>query len=104
MALLDLNLPPADTVRWSPRRKASVVNGVRSGAISLDEACQRYQLSADEFLAWQRAVEGHGVGALRVTRLQYYRDASAADGRALRARRGLLKWGNNASAIAAAPA
>jgi hypothetical protein len=89
MALLDLNLPPGDTVRWSQHRKASVVNGVRNGALSLDEACQRYQLSADEFLAWQRAVDGHGVGALRVTRLQFYRDASASDGRALRARRGL---------------
>ena len=89
MALLDLNLPPGDTVRWSPHRKASVVNGVRNGALSLDEACQRYQLSADEFLAWQRAVDGHGIGALRVTRLQFYRDASAPDGRALRARRGL---------------
>src|SRR5271169_1231691 len=76
MALLGLDLPPADTVRWSPQRKASVVNGVCNGAISLDEACQRYQLSADEFLAWQRAVEGHGIGALRVTRLQYYRDGN----------------------------
>jgi hypothetical protein len=103
MELLGLDLPPADTVRWSPHRKASVVIGVRSGAISLDEACQRYQLSADEFLAWQRAVEGHGVGALRVTRLQYYRDPSASDGRALRARRGLLKWGNDASRIPASP-
>jgi hypothetical protein len=43
-------LPPGDTVRWSPHRKAKVVNGVRNGALSLDEACQRYQLSADEFL------------------------------------------------------
>ena len=103
MALLGLDLPPADTVRWSPHRKASVVNGVRTGMISLDEACQRYRLSADEFLAWQRAVEGHGVGALRVTRLQYYREASVADGRALRARRGPLKWGNDGIAIAASP-
>ena len=49
----DLDLPPSDTVRWSPRRKASVVRGVRCGAISLEEACQRYRLSAEEFLAWQ---------------------------------------------------
>jgi transposase-like protein len=70
----DLDLPPSDTVRWSPRRKASVVRGVRSGAISLDEACRRYQLSAEEFQAWQEALETHGVGALRVTRSQYYRD------------------------------
>jgi len=72
----DLDLPPSDTVRWSPRRKASVVRGVRSGAISLEEACRRYQLSAEEFLAWQEAIEAHGIGALRVTRSQYYRDAA----------------------------
>jgi transposase-like protein len=71
----DLDLPPSDTVRWSPRRKASVVRGVRSGAISLDEACRRYQLSAEEFQAWQEAIEAHGIEALRVTRSQYYRNA-----------------------------
>lgn len=70
------DLPPGDTVRWSPHRKASVVYGVRNGAISLDEACRRYQLSAEEFLAWQQAVATHGLGALRVTRLQHYRNAS----------------------------
>jgi len=74
MSLLCLDLPPADTVRWSPQLKALVVSGICNGVISLDEACQRYQLLADEFLAWQRAVEGHGIGALRVTRIQYYRD------------------------------
>ena len=73
MALLDLNVPPGDTVRWSPHRKASVVNGGRSGAISLDEACRRYQLAGDEFSAWQAALETHGIGALRVTRSQLYR-------------------------------
>jgi transposase-like protein len=72
----DLDLPPSDTVRWSPRRKASVVRGVRSGAISLEEACRRYQLSAEELQAWQEALETHGIGALRVTRSQYYRDAA----------------------------
>jgi hypothetical protein len=73
----DLDLPPSDTVRWTPYRKASVVRGVRSGAISLDEACRRYQLSAEEFLAWQEAIEAHGIGALHVTRSQFYRDAPA---------------------------
>jgi hypothetical protein len=71
----DLDLPPSDTVRWSPRRKASVVRGVRSGAISLEEACQRYRLSVEEFLAWQEAIEAHGIAALHVTRLQHYRAA-----------------------------
>jgi Protein of unknown function (DUF1153) len=47
---------------------------VRDGRISLEEACRRYELSAEEFLAWQRAIEIYGVGALRITRLQIYRD------------------------------
>ena len=69
-----LDLPPPDTKRWVARRKAVVVHAVRSGAISLQEACRRYKLSVEEFLAWQRAIERHGVPGLRVTRLQIYRD------------------------------
>ena len=56
------------------RRKAVVVHAVRTGSISLQEACRRYHLSVEEFLAWQRAIELHGVPGLRVTRLQIYRD------------------------------
>ena len=73
-----LELPPPDTKRWVARRKAVVVDAVRSGAISLEEACRRYELSVEEFLAWQRAIESHGVAGLRVTRLQIYRDAPPA--------------------------
>src|SRR5204863_9731829 len=69
-----VDLPPPDTKRWVARRKAVVVNAVRSGAISLEEVCRRYELSVEEFLAWQRAIETHGVAGLRVTRLQIYRD------------------------------
>jgi transposase-like protein len=69
-----LGLPPADTKRWVARRKASVVAAVCSGALSAQEACRRYRLSLEELLAWQRAVERHGIPGLRVTRLQLYRD------------------------------
>jgi hypothetical protein len=68
-------LPAADTKRWVARRKAVIVSAVRNGSLSLDEACRRYQLSVEEFHAWQRAIEAHGVAGLRVTRLQIYRDA-----------------------------
>ncbi len=68
-------LPAPDTKRWVARRKAVVVNAVRNGALTIDEACQRYQLSVEEFYAWQKAIEAHGVAGLRVTRLQIYRDA-----------------------------
>src|ERR1700758_964506 len=69
-----IDLPPPDTKRWVARRKAVVVNAVRSGSISLEEVCRRYELSVEEFLAWQRAIDTHGVAGLRVTRLQIYRD------------------------------
>jgi hypothetical protein len=69
-----VDLPPPDTKRWVARRKAVIVDAVRSGAISLEEVCRRYELSVEEFAGWQRAIDAHGVAGLRVTRLQIYRD------------------------------
>ena len=69
-----IDLPPPDTKRWVARRKAAVVTAVRSGAIDLEEACRRYELSEEEFLAWERGIENHGVPGLRSTRLQIYYD------------------------------
>src|SRR3984893_333206 len=70
----DVDLPPPDTKPGVPGRRGVIVDAVRSGAISLEEACRRYELSVEEFAAWQRAIEAHGVAGLRVTRLQIYRD------------------------------
>jgi hypothetical protein len=66
-------LPPSDTTRWTPRRKAEIVAAVHSGLISLDEACRRYKLASDEFGSWQRLFEKDGVAGLRLTRLHDYR-------------------------------
>lgn len=70
------DLPPPNTGRWVIRRKAEVVAAVRSGVISLEEACNRYTLSIEEFLSWQRLIDSHGLAGLRVTRLQDYRSGS----------------------------
>ncbi len=67
------NLPAASTKRWVIRRKAQVVSAVRKGVLSLEEACGRYMLTADEFAAWERAIDKHGLAGLRTTRLQHYR-------------------------------
>jgi len=67
------DLPPADTKRWVTARKAKVVNAVRSGIISLEEACRRYALSVEEFVTWQSLLDQHGVAALRVTRANQFR-------------------------------
>jgi hypothetical protein len=73
---IETELPSPDTKRWVVRRKAVVVDAVRRGRISLDEACRRYNLSVEEFRAWERAIDSHGVPGLRVTRLQIYRNTS----------------------------
>jgi hypothetical protein len=69
-----IELPPPDTKRCVVRRKAAVVLAVRIGMISFEEACLRYDLSVEEFLAWHRTVERHGIYGLRATKLQIYRD------------------------------
>jgi hypothetical protein len=66
-------LPAPDTVRWVARRKAELVSAVKGGLLSLEDACDRYQLTVEEFLSWQRQVDRHGISGLRVTRLQSYR-------------------------------
>lgn len=68
-----VELPPVNTKRWTIRRKAAVVTAVAAGEISREEVCRRYQISEEEFLAWQRAYETYGLPGLRSTRLQQYR-------------------------------
>ena len=67
------DLPPPNTQRWVIRRKAEVVAAVRGGLLSLDEACDRYSLTNEEFLAWQASIDKHGLAGLRTTRIQQYR-------------------------------
>jgi EAL domain-containing protein (putative c-di-GMP-specific phosphodiesterase class I) len=73
LLLLD-TLPPTDTKRWVPQRKAEVVAAVHSGLISVDYVCQRYNLTLEEFTGWQRAVDRGGLKARRIERTQFYRD------------------------------
>jgi len=67
------DLPARDTKRWVIRRKEEIVAAVRGGLISLEEACERYSLSVDEFLSWQRLLDKHGPPGLRAARIQEYR-------------------------------
>ena len=58
------DLPDADTQRWVCRRKAQVVAAVRGGLLSLEDACERYRLTIDEYLSWQKSVDQHGLAGL----------------------------------------
>ena len=68
------DLPPANTQRWVIRRKAEVVAAVRGGLLTFDDACERYKLTNEEFIAWQQAIDKHGLAGLRTTRIQQYRE------------------------------
>ena len=61
--------------RWTVRRKAAVIEAMRGGWVPIEEACRLYKLSVDEFLAWERDIDRHGMHGLRTTRLQIYRDS-----------------------------
>ena len=67
------DLPPKTTTRWVASRKASVVLAVEAGVIDKVEVCETYALSGEEFDGWVLAVRSHGVGALKTTKLQNYR-------------------------------
>ena len=72
-------LPSRKTRRWVARRKAAVAAVVSSGIITLAEACRRYQMSEEEFFAWQRALETFGLLGLRASRVQQHRGALPPD-------------------------
>ena len=67
------DLPPTDTRRWAARHKATVVTAVRGGLLTLEETCDRYKLSEEEFQSWERAFTQYGVLGLRITKRQEYR-------------------------------
>jgi hypothetical protein len=66
------DLPPPSVKRWTTRRKAAVLEAVRGGWVPIEEVCQTYRISVDEFLAWKRDVDQFGTPGLRATRLQIY--------------------------------
>ncbi len=70
------NLPSPETKRWVMSRKADVVAAVRRGLIGRNDACDRYGISDEEFLSWERLIDAHGLRGLLTTRLQQYRGSS----------------------------
>jgi hypothetical protein len=76
-------LPDEGTTRWVARRKAEVVAAVESGLLTTSEACDRYDLSLEEFVSWQRAADRNGTAGLRMKMIQQNR---LADGRQNRRR------------------
>ncbi|WP_159874374.1 DUF1153 domain-containing protein [Novosphingobium sp. 9U] len=62
--VIERSIPLPDTSRWVAKRKADVVAAIERGAISMNDACERYQLSHHELTSWRRAVRRKGAAAL----------------------------------------
>ena len=73
----EIDLPQLSR-RWVVRQKAIVVAAVRGGLLTMEDACDRYALTVEEYLSWQTSVDRHGLAGLRTTKLQRYRAASLA--------------------------
>ena len=65
---------PSSHQRWTVQRKAAVIAAVHAGRLSIHEVCRIYNLSPDEFAAWDRDLDRYGIPGLRSTRYQIYRD------------------------------
>src|SRR5260370_14036421 len=63
--LVNLLPPLGSRRRWGARAKAAVVVAVRSGALSLSEAHDRYQLSIEELSQWEEAFDRDGIAGLQ---------------------------------------
>ena len=68
LALTLANLPSTRTRRWTPFRKADVAAAVDGGLLSIDEACDRYELTLEELSGCRWALAQGGLPALRATR------------------------------------
>ena len=51
------HLPPHGLKRCSVDQKLLVVAAVRHGMLTFAEACERYELDLDKYLAWQRSFD-----------------------------------------------
>jgi hypothetical protein len=70
----------AGTKQRPTGNRRPLIEAVRGGWVAIDEACQRYNLSIDEFVAWERDIDRNGVPGLRTTRYQIYRDTDPRRG------------------------
>jgi hypothetical protein len=70
---LGWELPSPDAARWVSSRKAAIVAAVGMGHLTIEQVCEVYSLSVEEFIGWSRSIEAYGVKGLRVTYVRQYR-------------------------------
>lgn len=66
---LDPDLPSGNPQRWTARRKAAVIEAIRRKTISVWDAYERYNLSAEELAQWERNLDQFGVPGLQMKQI-----------------------------------
>lgn len=59
--------------RWVVSKKTELLRRIRAGEIGFDQACARFDLSAEELETWMRRETVFGAPGLKVCTLQRYR-------------------------------
>jgi hypothetical protein len=67
LVLTPSNLPQTGRIRWAARRKAELIAAVSGGLLTMQQACQRYAISTEEFVVWERRYMRCGLKGLRVS-------------------------------------
>jgi len=78
------DLPAKALARWTIARKANVIAAVDGGLLTRDEACIRYNLSAEEYGMWDGGLKRWGLNALRITKAGRYRSLYVREQGAIR--------------------
>ena len=69
-------LPGTSIARWTATAKKAVLDAIRAEALTVTEACKRYDLTADELESWNRKEQMYGQNGLMATQISRYRRAS----------------------------
>lgn len=69
--LLDA-MPATPVNRYTPKRKALILDAIAGKAISTEEVRALYQISREELASWQKHDDRFGMQGLRTTRYQHY--------------------------------
>ena len=75
-----------ETFRWTPKRKAVVVEAVRDRALSESDVVRRLGVSPEELAAWQSQHEKHGLAGLSQSNFHVLRRNDTRPGHAGRGR------------------
>jgi hypothetical protein len=73
LAAHDLPVPGDPQARWTPARKATLLELFDEEHIPFSDLEEAYALSGEEFCEWRRQVQRFGVPGLRTTRFQIYK-------------------------------